>query len=108
MSAKSREIGRVRFTLCREAVRQAVSMSVARYGYTLTVWTSGAVLTHSRGIPSTVNALLFMLGAVGGFALVGVVSFGRLTARVRVEAPEPSLWRVSTCSRSGPRLEARP
>jgi hypothetical protein len=46
-------------------------MSVAPYGYTLTVWTSGAVLTHARGIPSTADALLFMLGAVLGFALVG-------------------------------------
>ncbi|TML86840.1 MAG: hypothetical protein E6G08_11485 [Actinobacteria bacterium] len=33
-----------------------------------------------------------MLGAVGGFALVGVASFGRLTAHVRIEAPQPALW----------------
>jgi hypothetical protein len=66
MSAKSSEISRVRFTLYRQAVCQAPSMSVAPYGY-----------THSRGIPSTVNAILFMLGAVGGFALVGVVSILR-------------------------------
>jgi hypothetical protein len=51
-------------------------MSIAPYGYTLTVWTSGAVLTHARGIPTTVDALLFMVGAVVGFALVGVASFG--------------------------------
>lgn len=67
-------------------------MSIAPYGYTLTIWTSGAVLTHARGIPTTVDALLFMLGAVVGFALVGAASFGRLTARVRVEAREPALW----------------
>jgi hypothetical protein len=66
-------------------------MSIAPYGYTLTVWTSGAVLTHARGIPTTVDALLFMLGAVFGFALVGGAAFGRLSARA-VEAPQPALW----------------
>jgi uncharacterized YccA/Bax inhibitor family protein len=76
----------------RQAARQAVSLSIAPYGYTLTVWTSGAVLSHARGIPSTGNALLFMLGAVAGFALVGVASFGRLTTRVRVETQPPAVW----------------
>lgn len=67
-------------------------MSIAPYGYTLTVWTSGAVLTHARGIPTTIDALLFMLGAVVGFALVGVLSFSGLNARARVEAAQPALW----------------
>jgi hypothetical protein len=76
----------------RHAARQAVSMSIGPYGYTLTVWTSGAVLTHARGIPTTIDALLFMLGAVVGFALVGVLSFSGLNARARVEAAQPALW----------------
>jgi hypothetical protein len=33
-----------------------------------------------------------MLGAVAGFALVGVASFGRPTAHVHVELREPALW----------------
>ena len=69
-----------------------MSLSIAPYGYTLTVWTSGAVLTHARGIPNTGDALLFLVGAVGGFALVGVASFGRLTARVGIDAGKPALW----------------
>jgi hypothetical protein len=76
----------------RQAARQAVAMSIAPYGYTLTVWTSGAVLTHARGIPSTADALLFMLGSVVGFALVGVTAFGGHTARLRIEAQQPALW----------------
>lgn len=84
--------GRVRFGSYRQAARQAVSMSIAAYGYTLTVWTSGAVLAHARGIPSTADALLFMVGAVAGFALVGFAAFGTLTARVRVDAQQPALW----------------
>lgn len=76
----------------RGAARQAVGLSVAPYGYTLTIWTSGAVLTHARGIPSTLDALLFMLGAVAGFGVVGLVAFGDLGARLRVEPRQPALW----------------
>jgi hypothetical protein len=76
----------------RQAARQAISLSIGPYGYTLTVWTSGGVLTHARGIPSTGDALLFMLGAVAGFALVGVASFGSPTARVHAETNPPTLW----------------
>jgi hypothetical protein len=36
-----------------------------------------------------VEAFLFLLGAVGAFALVGVASFGRPTARVRIDARQP-------------------
>src|ERR687883_74446 len=52
----------------RWAARQAVSMSLGPYGYTVTIWTSGGVLIHTRGAPSGIDALLFMLGAVGGYA----------------------------------------
>jgi hypothetical protein len=76
----------------RAAAREAVSMSVGPYGYTLTIWTSGAVLTHARGFPGDVEALSFMVGAIAGFALVGIASFGALTARVRIEAQPAALW----------------
>jgi hypothetical protein len=69
----------------------AVASSVAPYGYTLTIWTSGAVLSHARGIPDSVDAVLFMLGAVAGFAAVGLVAFGRLHARLVAES-FPTLW----------------
>jgi hypothetical protein len=76
----------------RAAARQAVSLSMGPYGYSLTIWTSGAVLTHARGFPGNVEALLFMIGAVAGFALVGVASLGGLSARVRIEARPEALW----------------
>src|SRR5947209_6189379 len=59
----------------RRAVRRAVSMSLGPYGYTVTIWTSGGVLIHARGAPNAIDALLFMLGAVAGFASVGIASF---------------------------------
>jgi hypothetical protein len=67
-------------------------MSIAPYGYTLTVWTSGAVLTHARGVPTTEAALFFMIGAVLGFALVALLAFGSLHQRVTGEATQPRVW----------------
>ena len=75
----------------RWATRQAVSMSLGPYGYTVTIWTSGGVLIHSRGAPSSIEALLFMLGAVSGYASVGIVSFGSAGARALTVNP-PAIW----------------
>jgi hypothetical protein len=71
----------------RPALRAAVAASAAPYGYTLTIWTSGAVLSHTRGIPSAVEALLFLVGAVAAFALVGGLAVGGRPQRL---APEPA------------------
>jgi len=67
-------------------------MSLGPYGYTVTIWTSGGVLIHARGAPNAIDALLFMLGAVAGFASVGIASFGSLRARVIVDPPPPAIW----------------
>lgn len=60
----------------RRHLRAAVATSAAPYGYTLTIWTTGAVTTHEHGIPSAAEALLFLLGAVLGFALTAAVAHG--------------------------------
>jgi hypothetical protein len=69
------------------ALRATVAASAAPYGYTLTIWTSGAVLSHARGIPSAALALLFLVGAVAAYALVGGVAFGGLSEH---QAPQPA------------------
>ncbi len=69
------------------ALRTTVAASAAPYGYTLTIWTTGAVLTHARGIPDTAEAILLLVGAVAGYALVGGLAFGGLTEHV---APAPA------------------
>lgn len=76
----------------RYGLRKAVGTSAGPYGYTLTIWTTGAVLIHARGIPTTLEALLFMFGAVIGFSVVGTLAFrsnpqlhGRATSH-------PVLW----------------
>jgi hypothetical protein len=60
----------------RTHLQAAVATSAAPYGYTLTVWTSGAVTIHARGIPTAAEALLFLAGAVAGFAMVGAIAHG--------------------------------
>jgi hypothetical protein len=47
--------------------------SALPYGYTVTVWTSGMMLVRHRGLPTTGQVFLFMLGAVVAFALLGAV-----------------------------------
>jgi hypothetical protein len=77
----------------RAHLQAVVATSAAPYGYTLTIWTSGAVLTHARGIPTGLEALLFLGGAVAGFAAVGALAHGSAT-RVLRTAPEATvrLW----------------
>lgn len=45
-----------------------VSTSAAPYGYTLTVWSSGALLIHFRGAPAVWEVFLFLVGAIVAFA----------------------------------------
>ena len=77
----------------RSHLQTAVAASAAPYGYTLTVWTTGAVTIHARGIPTTVDALLFLAGAVTGFAAVGALAHGS-PAQVLKASPDARvrLW----------------
>jgi hypothetical protein len=73
-------------------LRKAVGTSAGPYGYTLTVWTTGAVLIHARGIPTTLEALMFMAGAVAGFAVVGAAAY-RSSLPLRAKSvSHPVLW----------------
>lgn len=76
----------------REHLRTAVGSSAAPYDYTLATWTTGAVLTHAYGLPTTIEALLFMLGAVLALALVGAAAFGGMGTRFAHAPREAALW----------------
>lgn len=76
----------------RSALRTTVAASAAPYGYTLTIWTSGAVLSHAHGIPSTSAALLFLIGAVAAYALIGGVVFGGLSEQLVPEPARSVVW----------------
>ncbi|MBA3610593.1 MAG: hypothetical protein H0W54_04135 [Rubrobacter sp.] len=73
-------------------LRTAIGVSGGPYGYTLATWTTGSVLINYNGIPSTLDALMFMAGAVTAFALVGTIAFGGVSARFKEEPRESALW----------------
>ncbi len=75
----------------RRGLRTPIAAAAAPYGYTLTIWTSGAVIAHERGIPSAVGAILFAVGGLAGFALVGLLAYGGLGRRA---APAPAAFSV--------------
>lgn len=76
----------------RSDLRGVVGSSATAYGYTLTVWSTGMILSHAYGPPSPPEVFAFFGGAVLAFALVGVVAFGGVTARPGGAANRPELW----------------
>lgn len=62
----------------RGSLQAVVSASAAPYGYTLTIWTSGAITSHAQGVPTTLDAILLLGGAALGFLGVAITAFGRL------------------------------
>jgi hypothetical protein len=53
----------------RQQLRRVVAASAAPYGYTLTVWTSGAVATHAQGtLPTPLQAVLLLVVLRSGLA----------------------------------------
>ena len=50
------------------------SGSAVPYGYTVTLWSSGAVLSHVHGPPDMARIVLFMVSAIAGYNLFGGVA----------------------------------
>jgi len=66
----------------RAALGTIVSASATPYGYTISLWSSGALLVHFHGSPSVGEVFLFLTGALLGFGLVGAFAHGALRTRV--------------------------
>jgi len=58
----------------RQALKSVGHDSALPYGYTLTVWCSGAVLMHHHGPPPVGDVFLFLLGGVAAFATLATVA----------------------------------
>lgn len=57
------------------------------YGYTLTIWGTGALLIGELGLPTTVEVFTFAAGAVAGFAALSLVAFGGPFDRTDADRP---------------------
>jgi hypothetical protein len=57
------------------ALATVVRNSAVPYGYTVSLWTAGAVLEHGHGTPGVGQAYLFLAGAAAGFVLVALVAW---------------------------------
>lgn len=66
----------------RAALGTIVSASAAPYGYTVSLWSSGALLVHFHGVPGVARVFLFLTGALLGFAIVGSFAHGALRTTV--------------------------
>lgn len=76
----------------RTDLRNVVGSSASAYGYTLTVWSSGMVLSHAYGLPNPPEVFSFFVGAILAFALVGVLAFGGVTVEFGGQVSRIQLW----------------
>jgi hypothetical protein len=63
----------------RASLALVVAASSTPYGYTVSIWSTGAILMSSHGVPSGAQVVGFIGGALGGFALLGLASRRHLT-----------------------------
>ncbi len=76
----------------RSDLRNVVGASASAYGHTLTVWSTGMVLSHAYGPPNPPEVFSFFLGAVLTFASVGTLAFGGVSTEFGGEASRIHLW----------------
>jgi hypothetical protein len=69
------------------ALRTIVSASAAPYGYTVSLWSSGALLIHFRGPPNVGEVFLFAAGALAGFSVVGLSARPVLQGSGPIDSP---------------------
>ena len=60
----------------KESLRGLARASAGPYGYTLTLWSSGAVAIERLGHPRLVGVLLLALGGVAGFVAIEILASG--------------------------------
>ncbi len=86
------ETGRSPLERYRADLRSVVGSSATAYGFTLTVWSAGAVLSYTYGPPSPPLVFSFFGGVVLAFAVVGVFAFGGVTVEFEAPSNRIQLW----------------
>lgn len=80
---EARSVGRT----LRAALGTMVAASAAPYGYTISIWSSGAVLMHSHGTPEVADVFAFLAGALTGFGVLALFSRGALARMESLDHP---------------------
>lgn len=58
-----------------ETLRTNLNEESKAYGYTLSIWGSGAILIGQFGVPPAFEVLMFILGGVIGFGVLAMIAF---------------------------------
>ena len=88
MSTTSQPAGQRKASTTGIALGTIVAASATPYGYTVSLWSSGAILSDRQGFPGVGQVFLFAAGALAGFTLIGLIAHGRLWAATPL-APGP-------------------
>jgi hypothetical protein len=75
----------------RAALGTIVAASAAPYGYTVTLWSSGALL-RSHGTPHVAEVFGFVAGALAGFGLMAVLARGALARMESLDDATDRVW----------------
>lgn len=62
----------------RAALGTIVAASAAPYGYTISIWSSGAMLMHTHGTPNAGEIFAFLAGALCAYGLTSLLARGGL------------------------------
>jgi hypothetical protein len=65
------------------AFAAVIAATAMPYGYTVSLWCTGALLIHSRGNPSVAEIALFAAGAVAAFGALAAQARPRLPRKLR-------------------------
>lgn len=76
----------------RRNLRSAVGTSAAPYGFTLSVWSTGAITTSFQSTPGPPQVLVFIAGVVLAFAIVGTLAYGGIRGYSGGERHSVELW----------------
>jgi hypothetical protein len=69
------------------AIGRVTSILSIPYGYTVTLWSAGALAFTRLGFPSVLDVFLFVLGAVAAFVVIAGVGYNHLDAEVPMRVP---------------------
>jgi hypothetical protein len=67
------------------ALATIVAASAAPYGYTISVWSSGAVLIHTHGVPTVGEVFAFLGGALCGYGTIALLARDAVGAAPQVD-----------------------